>query len=185
MKRMILFFGIPACTLAVLIMANALPMMTSNALAQTQSGVHVLLSKDDPPIHIGDGAGETSDFEVRNFNFAPPDRYAWTFEFGKVPDRIIFTVTIFSLVPVDRWDCPTTVWVNGERVYDLRRGENVGSGKTTTAQFSVEKKQLTVGRNTVEIREEWCINTNVSARNDSLIKELTYVFGSVPAAKQP
>lgn len=183
MKRMTLFFGIPACTLAVLVMAQALPMMAGDALAQTRSGVYVLLSRNDPPIHIGDGEGEISDLEFRWVSFVPPDLHAWTFELVKVPGRITFMVTIFSLVPNERVDCPTTAWVNGKRVYDLRQGENVGFGKTTTAQFSVGKRQLKVGRNTVEIREEWCTNTNIGARNDSLIKELTYVLDSVSLAK--
>ncbi len=53
------------------------------------------------------------------------------------------------------------------------------------AQFSVEKRQLKPSANTIEIREEECLDTANFALNDSLIRELTYVFGSVPAAKKP
>ena len=174
-----------AVALCIALISTAIAQTPGGKTPAAASGVYTLLSKNDPSIHIGDGAGETSDFEVRNFSFAPPDRYAWTFELGKVPDRVIFTVTIFSLVPKDVWDCPTTAWVNGKRVYDLRKGENVGTGKTTIAQFSVEKRQLKPGANTIEIREEECTDTRSFALNDSLIRELTYVFGSVPAAKKP
>ncbi len=174
-----------APTLVVLlIMVNALPMMASNALAQTRSGIHVLLSKDDPPIHIGDGEGKIADIKeaLKNSNPpVPPDRHAWAFELGEVPDRLFFTVTIFSLVHWSNWDCPTTAWLNGSRVYDLRDaekdGEKIGS-VTTTARFSVGKKHLKVGRNTIEIREEDCQGKDrlFPPLNDSLIKEVMYRF---------
>ena len=178
------FLRILAPTLVVLlIMANALPMMPSNAIAETPSGVHVLLSKDDPPIHIGDGAGTISDIEqeLRSSNPpVPPDRHAWAFELGEVPDRLFFTVAIFSLLHWTDWDCPTTAWLNGSRVYDLRDaekdGQSVGTGITTTARFSVEKEHLKMGTNTVEIREETCSDTNSAATNDSLIKGVMYRF---------
>ncbi|MCH8097168.1 MAG: hypothetical protein IID53_08830 [Proteobacteria bacterium] len=171
------FLRILAPTLvAMFIMANALPNMASNALAQTQSGVHVLLSKDDPPIHIGDGEGEITDIKQALRSSNPPDRHAWAFELGEVPDRLFFTVTIFSLAHFSEWDCPTTARLNGSRVYDLRDGENVGSGYTTTARFSVGKEHLKGGRNTIEIREENCLDTYFPALNDSLIKGVRYRF---------
>ena len=178
------FLRILAPTLvALFIMANALPMMASNALAQTQSGIHVLLSKDDPPVHIGDGAGTIADIKqvLQNSNPpVPPDRHAWAFELGEVPDRLFFTVAIFSLVRWSDWDCPTTAWLNGSRVYDLRdaekNGEYIGSYHTTTARFSVGKEHLKGGRNTIEIREEDCSDTNSAATNDSLIKGVMYRF---------
>ena len=178
MKRTISLFSIPACILAVLlIMANTLPMMVSNALAQTRDGVHVLLSKDDPPIHIGDGRGEIEDIEHALRRSSPPDHYTWTFKLELVPDYIIFTINIFSLVSYsEQWDCPTTAWLNGKRVYDLRDGENVGTGKTTTAQFLGEKRYLKVGENTIEIKEEECRATRNFALNDSLVKGIMYRF---------
>ena len=135
----------------------------------------VLLSESDPPIHIGDGEGKIEDIEttLRSINFNPPRQYGWTFELAEVPEKIIFTVTIFSLT--EQWDCPTTAWLNGKRVYDLRKGENVGSGKTTTAQFLVLKHQLKLGTNMIEIREEECTDTENFALNDSLIKGLSYI----------
>ncbi len=180
------FLRILAPTLvALFIMTNVLAMMTSNALAQTQSGIHVLLSKDDPPIHIGDGEGNIADIKEALKNSNPPDpsdRHAWTFELGEVPDRLFFTVTMFSLNPHwSYWDCPTTAWLNGSRVYDLRDaekdGKNIGS-VTTTARFSVGKKHLKDGRNTIEIREEECQGRDrlFPPFNDSLIKGVMYRF---------
>ena len=184
MKRTISLFSILACTsVPLLIMTGALPMMASNALAETRIGVHVLLSKDDPPIHIGDGRGAIEDIEHALRSSNPPDHYTWTFKLDEVPDTMIFTVTIFSLTK--QWDCPTTAWLNGRRVYDLRNGENVVTGKTTTARFLAEKRHLQVGTNTIEIREEACTDTESFALNDSLIKGLTYVFSNVAAAKGP
>ena len=168
---------------AVFLMVNVLPMMTSNALAQAQSGVHVLHSEADPPVHIGDGEGGIADIKkvLQNSNPpVPPDRYAWHFELREVPSKLFFTVTIFSLVHWSNWDCPTTAWLNGSRVYDLRDaekdGEYIGSYHTTTARFSVEKEHLKMGTNTVEIREETCSDTNSAATNDSLIKGVMYRF---------
>ena len=181
------FLRILAPTLvAMFIMANALPNMASNALAQTQSGVHVLLSKDDPPIHIGDAEGQFADIKeaLKNSNPpVPPDRHAWAFELGEVPDKLFFTVTMFSLVPHwSDWDCPTTAWLNGSRVYDLRdaekNGQPVGMRHTTTASFSVGREHLKDGRNTIEIREEDCQGKDrlFPPLNDSLIKEVIYRF---------
>ena len=133
----------------------------------------VLLSESDPPIHIGDGEGKIEDIEDSLRRFSPPDQHTWTFELDEVPDTMIFTVTIFSLT--EQWDCPTTAWLNGTRVYDLRRGENVGTGRTTTAQFPAEKQHLKVGRNTITVREEECTDTENFALNDSLIKGLSYI----------
>ncbi len=176
-----------AVALCIALISSAIAQTPGGNTSAAASGVYTLLSKNDPSIHIGDGAGEISDLETRSTSFAPPDRYAWTFALGQVPDGITFAVTIFSLVPVSSWDCPTTAWVNGKRVYDLRQGEggDVGSGKTTTAQFSVKKQQLKVGGNTFEIREEDCRDTANPALNDSLIREVTFVFDSVPPAKKP
>ena len=181
------FLRILAPTLVVLlIMANALPMMPSNAIAETPSGVHVLLGKDDPPIHIGDGEGKISDIKeaLKNSNPpVPPDRHAWAFELGEVPDSLFFTVTMFSLTPNwSEWDCPTTAWLNGSRVYDLRDaekdGQSVGTGITTTASFSVGKAYLKTGTNTVEIREEECQGKDrlFPPLNDSFIKGVMYRF---------
>ncbi len=161
-------------------MANALPMMASNALAQTRSGVHVLLSEDDPPVHIGDGEGKIADIKeaLKNSNPpVPPDRHAWAFELGEVPDRLFFTITMFSLNPHwSDWDCPTTAWLNGSRVYDLRDAI-IGSRSTTVARFSVGKKHLRSGKNTIEIREENCdIDTLFPRLNDSLVKGVLYHF---------
>ena len=181
------FLRILAPTLvALFIMANALPMMASNALAQTQSGVHVLLSKDDPPVHIGDGEGKIADIKeaLKNSNPpVPPDRHAWAFELGEVPDRLFFTVSVFSLLPHwSDWDCPTTAWLNGSHIYDLRdaekNGQPVGMGHTTTASFPVGREHLKDGRNTIEIREEDCQGKDrlFPPLNDSLIKEVMYRF---------
>lgn len=177
MKRTISLVNIMACILVVLlILANPLPMFASNALAQTRDGV-VLLSKNDRPIHIGDGAGSIEDIESALRSSNPPDRYTWTFKINEVSDTVIFTVTIFSLLSyAEEWDCPTTVWINDRRVYDLRDGENVGTGNTTTARFLADKHYLKVGENTIEVREEECKNTNGQALNDSLIMGITYRF---------
>ncbi len=181
LTRALLISG--AVALCIALISSAIAQTPGGKTSAAASGVYTLLSKNDPSIHIGDGEGAIADLEVRSTLFSPPDRHAWTFELGKVPDRIIFTVTIFSLTK--QWDCPTMAWLNGTRVYDLRRGENVGSGKTTIAQFSVGKRQLKPGTNTIAIREEECTDTASFALNDSLIREVTYVFGSVPAAKKP
>ena len=164
--------------------------LISSAIAQTPgsktpvaSGVYTLLGQDDPPVHIGDGAGAIDDIERSLRSSNPPDHYTRSFKLDEVPDTIIFTVTIFSLT--SEWDCPTTAWLNGMRVYDLREGENVGSGETTTVRFLVEKRHLKVGKNTIQILEEECTDTDNSALNDSLVKGLTYVFSSVAAAKGP
>ena len=180
------FLRILAPTLvALFLMASALPIMASNALAKTPSGVYVLLSKDDPPVHIGDGGGAIEDIDPALRSSNPRDHYTQTFKLDEVPDTIIFTVVIFSLAHPSEYDCPTTAWLNDTRVYDLRTGENVGSGKTTTVRFLAEKRRLKVGTNTIQIWEEECIDTESSALNDSLIKGLTYVFSSVAAAKGP
>ena len=185
MKRTASFLNILTRTFATLfVMANFLLLMTNDVLANTHDGVYTLLSKDDLPIHIGDGRGEIDDIDNALRSSSPPSRHTWTFELGEVPDSIIFTVTIFSLVNyLDQWDCPTTVRVNSERIYDLRKGENVGSWRTTTAKFSVGKRRLKLGTNTIEIREELCTDTGSFAQNDSLIKELTYVLGSAAVTK--
>ena len=158
-------------------LANTLPMIASNALAINHNGIHDLLSKDDPPIHIGDGRGAIEDIEHSLRSSNPPDDYTWTFKLDEVPDTMIFAVTIFSLVSYsEKWDCPTTVWLNGTRVYDLRDGEDVGTGKTTTAQFLAEKRHLKQGNNTFRIKEERCRNSNGFALNDSLVKGVMYRF---------
>ncbi|MCH8091894.1 MAG: hypothetical protein IIC57_06075 [Proteobacteria bacterium] len=177
---MTLFLRILAPTsLALFIMANALPMMASNTLAKTGRSVHVLLSEDDPPVHIGDGEGGIADIKKvlqKSNPPVPPDRYAWHFELREVPSKLFFTVTIFSLVHWSNWDCPTTAWLNGSRVYDLRDAI-IGSRSTTIARFSVGKKHLRSGKNTIEIREENCdIDTLFPRLNDSLVKGVLYRF---------
>ena len=183
---MTLFLRILAPTsLALFIMANALPMMASNTLAKTGRSVHVLLSEDDPPVHIGDGEGGIADIKKvlqKSNPPVPPDRYAWHFELREVPSKLFFTVTIFSLVHWSNWDCPTTAWLNGSRVYDLRDaekdGQPVGMRHTTTANFSVGRDHLKQGRNTIEIREEDCQGKDrlFPPLNDSLIKGVMYRF---------
>lgn len=129
-------------------------------------------------IQIGDNEGSISDIDGFLTGIAAAmgkDRddlfeyvgegHEFSFTLRDKPAAAVIEVKVYSLVDkANRYDCKTTIEINDGDEFDLRNGENVGSGKTTV--FSKEISNLRAGENEIRFEENPC---DPSGWNDSLI----------------
>ncbi len=125
-----------------------------------------LHKRTDKPIHIGDGAGNLSDFGPGERSPNPRSYHEWAFTLTELPKVAVIDVAMYSLTSY----CPTMLAVNGREVRDLAASGASGLGIMSETKVAVAGDKFAVGANVLTITEKPCSGGGL---NDSLIRAVS------------
>ncbi len=138
------------------------------------AGTTYLHAPSEPPIHIGDGKGDSEEIP-REFRLAnPPRGYAWRFRLDRVPTSAAMEVVTQGLAAAgDARGCHTYAVLNGTSVAQLTGGAGAGGRTTSVATFPLDPSTFKVGENVLQIAGEPCRSAPAGdSLDDSLIRSV-------------